>query len=89
MPVKIRLQRIGTKKKPFYRIIVANSESPRNGRFIENVGTYDTLSDPPKVTLKEDRINEWLEKGAITTRTVGEILKRQGITSSEKELSGN
>jgi small subunit ribosomal protein S16 len=81
MPVKIRLQRIGAKKKPFYRIVVANSESPRNGRFIENVGTYNTLTDPNSVTLKEDRIKEWLEKGAQTTKTVGEILKRQGITT--------
>jgi small subunit ribosomal protein S16 len=89
MPVKIRLQRIGKKKKPFYRIVVANSESPRNGRFIENVGTYDTLSDPSTVTLKEDRIKEWLEKGAITTKIVGEILKRQGITSKEENLSSN
>lgn len=89
MPVKIRLQRIGKKKKPFYRIVVANSESPRNGRFIENVGTYDTLSDPSTVTLKEDRIKEWLGKGAITTKIVGEILKRQGITSKEENLSSN
>ena len=89
MPVKIRLQRIGKKKKPFYRIVVANSESPRNGRFIENVGTYDTLSDPSTVILKEDRIKEWLEKGAITTKIVGEILKRQGISSKEENLSSN
>jgi small subunit ribosomal protein S16 len=80
MPVKIRLQRIGAKKKPFYRIVVANSESPRNGRFIENVGTYNTLTDPSAVTLKEEKIKEWLEKGAIPTKIVGEILKRQGIT---------
>ena len=81
MPVKIRLQRIGAKKKPFYRIVVANSESPRNGRFIENVGTYNTLTDTNTVTLKEDRIKDWLEKGAQTTKVVGEILKRQGITT--------
>ncbi|MBN1574002.1 MAG: 30S ribosomal protein S16 [Deltaproteobacteria bacterium] len=80
MPVKIRLQRIGAKKKPFYRIVVANSESPRNGRFIENVGTYNTLTDPSAVTLKEEKIKGWLEKGAIPTKIVGEILKRQGIT---------
>lgn len=83
MPVKIRLQRIGAKKKPFYRIVVANSESPRSGRFIENVGTYNTLTEPSAVTLKEDKIKEWLEKGAIPTKIVGEILKREGITTEK------
>lgn len=79
MPVKIRMQRIGAKKKPFYRIVVADSQSPRDGRFIEIVGTYDPLSDPAKVTLKEDNIQEWLSKGAKASRTVNEILKREGI----------
>ena len=87
MPVKIRLQRIGAKKKPFYRIVVANSESPRNGRFIENVGTYNTLTDPSAVTLKEEKIKEWLEKGAKPTKIVGEILKRQGITIEKGGVS--
>ena len=85
MPVKIRLQRIGAKKKPFYRIVVANSESPRNGRFIENVGTYNTLTDPSAVTLKEDKIREWLKKGAEPTKIVSEILKRQGVTLEKGE----
>ena len=85
MPVKIRLQRIGAKKKPFYRIVVANSESPRNGRFIENVGTYNTLAEPSAVTLKEDKIREWLEKGARPTKIVSEILKRQGVTLEKGE----
>ncbi len=85
MPVKIRLQRIGAKKKPFYRIVVANSESPRNGRFIENVGTYNTLTEPSAVTLKEDKIREWLEKGAKPTKIVSEILKRQGVTLEKGE----
>lgn len=79
MSVKIRLARAGRKKVPFYRIVVANSEAPRNGRFIENVGTYQPLLSEPVVTLKEDRIKEWLKKGAIPTETVANILKKNGI----------
>ena len=82
MPVKIRLQRVGANKKPFYRIVVANSEAPRQGRFLEIVGTYNPLTEPATVTVKEDKIREWLTRGAQVTGTVRNILKREGITAN-------
>ncbi len=77
MSVKIRLARHGAKKKPFYRIVIADSESPRDGKFLENVGTYDPLKDPAEVTLKSERIKHWIDEGAIPTDTVKSILKRE------------
>ncbi len=77
--VRIRLQRFGSKKKPFYRIISAHSESPRDGRFLEILGTYDPLPEPPLVTLKEDRIQYWLGVGAQPSRTVERLLRKHGI----------
>lgn len=82
MPVKIRLARHGAKKRPFYRIVVANSESPRDGRFLETVGTYNPLSDPAQVVLKGDRIQHWIQQGAIPTDTVRSLLKKQGAPTS-------
>jgi small subunit ribosomal protein S16 len=82
MPVKIRLARHGAKKRPFYRIVVANSESPRDGRFLETVGTYNPLSDPAQVVLKGDRIRHWIQQGAIPTDTVRSLLKKQGAQTS-------
>jgi small subunit ribosomal protein S16 len=79
MQVKIRLARHGAKKKPFYRIVVADSESPRDGKFLENVGTYDPLKDPAEVTLKPERIKHWIDEGAIPTSTVKSLLKREKI----------
>ncbi len=79
MAVKIRLTRLGAKKRPFYRIVVANNESPRDGRFIEIVGNYDPTKEPAEVYFKEDRILEWLSKGAIPTDTVSSLLKKKGI----------
>jgi small subunit ribosomal protein S16 len=79
MAVKIRLARHGAKKKPFYRIVVADSESPRDGRFLENVGTYDPAYDPAKITLKTERIRYWIDQGALTTDTVQSLLKKQGF----------
>ena len=79
MPVKIRLARHGAKKKPFYRIVVADSESPRDGKYLENVGTYNPLKDPAEVTLKPERIKHWIDEGAIPTSTVKSILKREKI----------
>lgn len=77
--VKIRLQRFGNKKRPFYRIVAAHSEAPRDGRFLEIVGTYNPLPDPPQVTLKENRIQYWLGVGAQPTRTVERLLRKHGI----------
>lgn len=79
MSVKIRLARHGAKKKPFYRIVVANIESPRDGRFLEVVGTYNPLPDPAEVTLKSDRVKYWMEQGAEPTDTVRNLLKKQGL----------
>lgn len=81
MAVKIRLARHGAKKRPFYRIVVADNESPRDGRFLENVGTYNPLRDPVEVTLKTDRVQYWLQQGAIPTDTVRNILKKNGVFS--------
>lgn len=79
MPVKIRMTRQGAKKKPFYRLVVADSRAPRDGRFIESIGTYDPLRDPPLVTLDEGRAIHWLRQGAQPTDTVRRILTRRGV----------
>lgn len=79
MSVKIRMTRMGSKKKPFYRINVADSRAPRDGRFIETVGTYNPLVAENQVTLKEDRIMEWLNNGAQPSDTVKNILSKAGI----------
>jgi small subunit ribosomal protein S16 len=83
MAVKIRLTRAGTRKKPFYRIVVAESVSPRDGRFIEILGNYDPKKDPPEVKVKEERVREWLSKGAKPTLTVSQLLKKKGITAQK------
>ena len=76
--VKIRLRRMGAKKRPFYRIVVADSRSPRDGRSIEEVGTYNPLTDPAEITVKADRIQEWIKNGAQPTDTVRALLKKAG-----------
>ena len=78
MSVKIRLKRMGSKKRPFYRIVVADSRSPRDGRFIESVGTYNPLTEPETVTLEEDQIMNWLNNGAQPSATVKNILSGRG-----------
>ena len=85
MSVKIRLARYGTKKKPFYRIVVASSRAPRDGKFLELVGTYDPLKEPAAITLKPDRIKAWIERGAIPTATVRSLLKKKGFDSQAGE----
>ncbi|MBL0700054.1 MAG: 30S ribosomal protein S16 [Desulfosarcina sp.] len=77
MSVKIRLARYGTKKKPFYRIVVADSECPRDGKFLESVGTYNPLQDPAGVIIEVDRVRHWMDNGAIPTDTVKSLLKKQ------------
>lgn len=79
MAVKIRLKRMGSKKSPFYRVVVADSRSPRDGRFIENVGTYNPLTEPQTVTLEEESIINWLNNGAQPSDTVRNILSNAGI----------
>jgi small subunit ribosomal protein S16 len=82
MAVKIRLARHGAKKRPFYRIVVADQESRRDGRFIEIVGTYNPLREPADVLLNNDRIDYWLGKGAKPTDTVKNIIKKEKATET-------
>jgi len=77
--VKIRLARFGSKKRPFYRIVVSDSRSPRDGRFIEKVGTYDPLQDPPDVRVDEERLKFWLVRGAQLTDTVKSLLRKAKV----------
>jgi len=79
MAVKIRLARYGAKKRPFYRIVVADGRYPRDGRFLENVGTYNPMVEPNEVTLKKERIEYWLGQGAIPSDTVNSLLKKEGL----------
>ncbi len=79
MATKIRLARAGAKKKPFYQVIVADGRSKRDGRFIENVGTYDPNLNPAAIKLEESKVLEWLGKGAQPTETVKQLLKKVGI----------
>jgi small subunit ribosomal protein S16 len=76
MALRIRLARFGAKKRPYYRIVVTNSESPRDGRFLEIIGTYDPRQEPAAVTVKEDLLSLWLSRGATPTDTVASLLKR-------------
>ena len=76
MAVKLRLTRKGAKKKPFYRIVAADTESPRDGRYLEIVGTYDPNLDPAVVVLHDDKLNYWLGQGAIPTPTVANLIKQ-------------
>ena len=79
MSVKIRLARFGAKKKPFYRIVVTDTRAPRDGRFIEKIGTYDPKQNPPNIYVDKERVTEWLQKGAQTTPTVAQLLRQAGI----------
>jgi small subunit ribosomal protein S16 len=79
MAVKIRLARHGAKKRPFYRIVAADSENPRDGRFLERLGTYNPLQDPAQVDLNTERVKYWIDQGATPTDTVKAILKREGV----------
>jgi small subunit ribosomal protein S16 len=79
MPVKVRLARRGTKKRPFYRVVIANSESPRDGRFIDLVGIYDPGETPSRVEFQQEKLIDWLRKGAQPTETVAQLMKRAGI----------
>ena len=79
MAVKIRLRRMGAKKAPFYRVVVADSRYPRDGRFIEEIGTYNPLTDPATVKIDADLAKKWIANGAQPTDTVKALLKKQGI----------
>ncbi len=79
MAVKIRLRRIGAKKAPFYRVVVADSRYPRDGRFIEEIGYYDPTKDPAIVNIDADKAKDWIGKGAQPTDTVKALLKKNGV----------
>jgi len=83
--VRIRLARVGAKKRPFYRIVAADSRSPRDGKFIEILGSYSPISDPEVTSLKPERIIYWLEHGAQMTERVRAILKKEGVLRQWKE----
>lgn len=79
MAVKIRLRRMGAKKAPFYRIVVADSRYPRDGRFIEEIGTYNPLKNPSEVVVNADKAKTWMQNGAQPTDTVKSLFKKEGI----------
>ena len=77
--VKIRLRRLGAKKAPFYRVVVADSRFPRDGRFIEEIGTYKPLADPVEIKIDSERAQQWIKNGAQPTDTVRVLLKKTGV----------
>jgi len=78
--VKIRLKRMGAKKRPFYRIVVADSRAPRDGRFIEEIGYYNPVSEPKVFKVDAEKVSKWISNGAKPTETVGKLFKKNGIT---------
>ena len=86
MAVKIRLKRMGAKKAPFYRVIVADSRSPRDGRFIDTIGTYNPLTTPAEIKLNEESAIKWLNNGAIPTDTVKNLFSKTGIMEKYHNL---
>ena len=89
MAVKLRLKRMGSKQKPFYRIVAADSRSPRDGKFIELVGTYNPIKGEEVVTIDEEKAIKWLNNGAEPTDTVRNILSKQGIMKKFAETKKN
>ena len=80
MAVKIRLRRMGKKREPIYRIVVADSRSPRDGRFVEEIGTYDPNQEPSMVLINKEAAEKWLQNGAQPTEIVAKLFKNEGIT---------
>ncbi len=80
MAVRIRLTRLGRKKQPFYRIVVADSECPRDGKFLDIVGTYDPIQNPAAITINNDKLQNWIGKGALPTTTVKSLIKKASVT---------
>ena len=76
MPVHIRLTRKGRKKQPFYRIVVADSQAPRDGKFLDIVGTYDPMQDPAEIRIDDEKLNHWIGKGALPSVTVRSLIKK-------------
>ncbi len=86
MAVRIRLKRMGQKKSPFYRVVVSDSRSPRDGRFIEEIGTYNPTTQPAQINVKEDRALHWLQTGAQPSDTVRSLFSKVGIMQKNHEL---
>ncbi|MHB1628860.1 MAG: 30S ribosomal protein S16 [Bacilli bacterium] len=86
MAVKIRLKRMGAKKSPFYRVVVSDSRSPRDGRFVEEIGTYNPLTEPAQIAIKEDRAIYWLQTGAQPSDSARHLLSQVGIMKKVHEL---
>ncbi len=85
MAVKLRLKRMGAKQRPFYRIVAADARSPRDGRFLEVVGTYNPITNPAEIKIDEEKAMYWLHNGAIPTETVRNILSKEGIMKKYAE----
>ncbi len=77
--VKIRLKRMGAHKKPFYRVVVADSRSPRDGKFIEELGIYNPMTEPPVIEIDEEKAKKWMANGAQPTETVRALMKKSGV----------
>ncbi|HJZ87387.1 MAG TPA: 30S ribosomal protein S16 [Polyangia bacterium] len=88
MAVRLRLARAGAKKAPYYRVMVADSRSPRDGRFIEQVGIYDPTREPVEIRLDHDRIEHWIKRGALPSQTVSELIKRSRAGDPDKKGPG-
>ena len=87
MAVRIRLARMGAKKKPFYRLVAADSEAPRSGKFIEILGYYDPMKDPAVVEVHEDKVKHWLSVGARVSESARALLKKQGLLKANSTTS--
>ena len=87
MSVKIRLTRKGAKKRPFYRIVAADSEAPRDGRFLEVVGHYNPLTDPAQITVDEEKLTKWVERGAKISETVRSLLRKKEVSEVSSQTS--
>ncbi len=85
MAVKIRLRRMGSKKRPFYRLVVADSRSPRDGRFIEEIGYFDPIKEPQEVRIDMEKAIKWLKNGAQPTDTARALLKKSGVYDEKQE----
>jgi small subunit ribosomal protein S16 len=86
--VRIRLKRVGAKKHPFYRVVVADQRAARDGAFIEQIGTYDPFPNPPEIKLNEEKLNEWIGKGAQPSESVTSLMRTAGILSKAVTPSG-
>jgi small subunit ribosomal protein S16 len=86
MAVKLRLKKMGSKKRPFYRIVAADARSPRDGKFIEIIGTYDSIKQPAEVKIDKEKAIKWLNHGAQPTDTVKSLFKKEGISKNSKEV---